>query len=146
MLLMNTGEAAFLANIKTAIEGNDYIKICLYKGCTNGFDATDPLDPTMVTADFIEADYQNYAGQNITSWTAIGPDGTGRSYMQASSSLSFQYTGAGGGSGNTIYGYFGKLNTAGTLIFAHKLPATVDIDDSHLDALIILPKLTLGTA
>lgn len=81
---------------------------------------------TSVTGDFTEADYSGYGGEVVSSWTSVDLDLSGRAFTLSDV---IPYAHDGGGTANTIYGYY-VTTPGGTLLFAERFGTPVVMDDA----------------
>lgn len=91
-----------------------------------------------------EADFGGYAPIAIANidWSAAGLDGSDRAFSTAPLQT---FTQDGGGSSNTIYGYFVTDSTDADLLWAERDPAApVTVDATHR-VYAVVPKFTLTT-
>lgn len=84
------------------------------------------ISATTVLADFTEANYSGYGGGQTPAWTAVATDGSGRAHT---TSDVMTWSHSGGGTSNTIYGYYCESPTDG-LLFAEKFATAIVMDDA----------------
>lgn len=93
-------------------------------------------------ADYVEADYQDYAPQAAIDWSAAA------TVVGVTSSFADQLTfqkGV-GGTGNDVYGYFATDITGTVLLFAESDPnSPIDMNADGREYLVT-PRLRLGSA
>jgi hypothetical protein len=124
----------WLVDLITAALGSD-LTIHLYKA---------PHTPAAgdTVADYVEADYEGYAPQPATAWTAAA------TVVGVTSSFANQLTfekGV-GGAGNDVYGYFATNLAGDVLVWAESDPdAPIDMNTDGRQYLVT-PRFRLGSA
>jgi len=96
-----------------------------------------PVDATVI-GDLDEADYSGYAEQIATGWTAAVTTPLGRAISFADE-MNFAHDG--GGTDNTIYGYY-VLAPTGSLAWVERFLGPITMADAS-DAFDLIPVLTL---
>lgn len=98
------------------------------------------ISASTVLADLTEADYSGYLSQTIGAWTTPAADGSSRKYTEATAVLTFAHDG--GGTANTIYGWYLIDTLSGDLLAVHKFDTPVVMDDAT-DTIDARPRLRL---
>lgn len=129
VVLPQQGELSFLADIRNS---PDAYALRLFQNSVT-------LGPLTVLTSLTEANFSGYAAATPT-WTLPVIDGSGRAAMTASS-MTFSHNG--GGTSNTIFGYYFVHVTSGKLLFCESFatPKTMSVFG---DSITITPTMTLA--
>lgn len=134
VIIPNEGERTILNALKTSVlNPSPFSSIRLFQG---GGAVTVDASIDAATLNAAEADYSGYAAVQRYDWTTAVTDGSGNAYITCSS-VSFQHSG--GGTANTIYGWY-LLDNAGNLVMCEEFGSPITMDDA-LDIITITPKL-----
>lgn len=98
------------------------------------------ISASTVLADLTEADYSGYVAQGIATWTTPQADGSNRKYTESTTVKTFAHDG--GGTANTIYGWYLIDSNSGDLLAVHKFDTPVVMDDAT-DTIDARPRLQL---
>lgn len=140
LVIPETGEAAFLTEIRTALAAlitATHLKVRLF---SNNYT---PIATTVVS-DFTEATFTGYAAQNVPALSTVFTNAAGQAEIDANATNFFQATDA--VSPNTIYGYWIADETSTPiLMWCEKFDTPIDMTTAG-KTLILLLRLILASA
>lgn len=131
LVVPDEGEKALLNLLRGGGMAGVTVKLKLFKSNTTPTQAT-------VLADFTEADFSGY-NYATPSFGAATTDGSNKGVIQDSAARVFTHNG--GGTANTVYGYYIEDTTNGKLLWAERFDASQSVS-ANGDNISVTAKLT----